>query len=64
MNGNGETNPGGNQNWGAMLPNLIVTTHSGVYNPRSFGTVNTIEIVNGSMHLITVQRVYDPPVYE
>ncbi|MGN7723463.1 hypothetical protein [Chitinophaga sp. 22620] len=64
LNGNGETNPGGNQNWGAMLPNLIVTTHSGVYNPRSFGTVNTIEIVNGSVHLITVQRVYDPPVYE
>lgn len=63
-NGNGLTNPFGNQNWGAMLPNLIVTTHSGVYNPRSFGTVNTIEIVNGSVHLTTVQRVYDPPVYQ
>lgn len=62
-NGNGQTSPGGNLNWGAMLPNLIVTTHSGIYNPRSFGTVNSIEIVNGSVHLITVQRVYAPPVY-
>jgi hypothetical protein len=45
-----------------QTPNLIVTTPSGQYNPRSFGTINTIEIVNGKTYLMTVQRKYDPPV--
>jgi hypothetical protein len=48
---------------GATLPNMIVNIHSGVYNPRSFATVNTIEIVNGNVYLTTVQRKYAPPVY-
>lgn len=45
------------------LPNMIVNIHSGVYNPRSFATVNTIEIVNGNVYLTTIQRKYAPPVY-
>jgi len=46
-----------------MLPNMLVNIHSGVYNPRSFATVNTIEIVNGVAYLTTIQRKYPPPVY-
>lgn len=48
----------------ALLPNLIVNVHSGTYNPRSFATVNTIEIVNGNVYLTTVQRKYAPPIYK
>jgi hypothetical protein len=57
---------GSRQNFeqGALfLPNMIVNIHSGVYNPRSFATVNTIEVVNGNAYLMTVQRKYPPPVY-
>lgn len=46
-----------------LLPNMIVNIHSGQYNPRSFGTVNTVEIINGFSYLMTVQRKYAPPVY-
>lgn len=46
-----------------LLPNMIVNIHSGIYNPRSFATVNTIEVVNGNVYLTTVQRKYAPPVY-
>lgn len=52
----------GNDN-GAQLPNMIINIHSGKYNPRSFATVNTIEIVNGNVYLTTVQRKYAPPIY-
>lgn len=45
------------------LPNMIVNIHSGKYNPRSFATVNTIEIVNGRAYLTTIQRKYAPPIY-
>lgn len=45
------------------LPDLIVTTASGKYRSRSFGAVNSIEVINGSVYLTTVQRVYDPPSY-
>lgn len=54
--------PIGNDN-GATLPNMIVNIHSGIYNPRSFATVNTIEIVNGYVYLTTIQRKYAPPIY-
>ncbi|MFC3196691.1 hypothetical protein ACFOET_03605 [Parapedobacter deserti] len=50
-------------NNGIALPNLIVQTHSGVNNPRSFSTVNSLEVVNETVYLTTVQRVYDPPIY-
>ncbi|WP_211324752.1 hypothetical protein [Chitinophaga skermanii] len=46
-----------------LLPNMIVNIHSGRDNPRSFATVNTIEIVNGNAYLTTVQRKYPPPIY-
>ena len=49
--------------FGTLMPNMIVSTHSGVHNPRSFGTVNSFEIVNGDIYLTTVQRVYDRPIY-
>jgi len=45
------------------LPNTIVNIHSGTYNPRSFATVNTIEVVNGNVYLTTIQRKYAPPIY-
>lgn len=48
---------------GLHLPGMIVNIHSGMYNPRSFATVNTIEVVNGNAYLTTIQRKYPPPVY-
>lgn len=61
---NGKVDPsGGSGNLGTLLPNLMVTTHSGLHNPRSFGTVSSIEIVNGDSYLTSVQRVYAPPIY-
>jgi hypothetical protein len=46
-----------------VLPNMLVNIHSGTFNPRSFATVNTIEIVNGNVYLSTIQRKYAPPIY-
>lgn len=60
MTGNTDRN---DQQNAAKLPNMIVNIHSGTYNPRSFATVNTIEVVNGSVYLTTIQRRYAPPVY-
>jgi hypothetical protein len=61
---NGKVDPSeGSAQIGTLIPNLIATTHSGEHNPRSFGTVNTIEIVNGDAYLTTVQRVFAPPTY-
>lgn len=47
----------------AILPNLLVNIHSGVNNPKTFATVNTIEVVNGKVYLTTIQRKYAPPIY-
>lgn len=47
----------------ATFPNMIINTHSGIYNPRSFASVNTIEIVNGRAYLTTIQRKYPLPIY-
>lgn len=58
----GQTDLKSNDN-GALLPNLLVNIHSGIYNPRTFATVNTIEVVNGEVYLTTIQRKYAPPVY-
>lgn len=46
-----------------IFPNMIVNVHSGVNNPRSFGVVNSVEVVNGNVYLTTVQRKYAAPVY-
>lgn len=46
-----------------VMPNLVVTTRSGNDNPRSFATVNSIEVINGLVYLTTVQRQYAPPIY-
>lgn len=53
----------GDENY-VLLPNMIVNIHSGIYNPRSFATVNTIEIVNGKAYLTTIQRKYAAPIYK
>lgn len=53
----------GDENY-VLLPNMIVNIHSGVHNPRSFATVNTIEIVNGKAYLTTIQRKYAAPIYK
>lgn len=42
---------------------LIISVHSGRHNPRSFATVNTVEYVNGQMYITSIQRRYDPPIY-
>lgn len=46
-----------------ILPNMIINVHSGADRPRSFGVVNTIEVVNGHIYLSTVQRKYAAPTY-
>ncbi|WP_143305860.1 hypothetical protein [Chitinophaga vietnamensis] len=43
------------------LPNLIKYTASGPYPQRSFATISTIEIINGQVYLMSVQRNYPPP---
>jgi len=48
---------------GTLLPNLLVNIHSGKDNPKTFATVNTIEVVNGRIYLTTIQRKYAPPIY-
>ncbi|GGH69548.1 hypothetical protein HNQ91_002833 [Filimonas zeae] len=45
------------------MPNMVLNVHSGVDNPRSFGSVNSLEFINGRMYLMTIQRKYAPPVY-
>lgn len=42
---------------------LIVTERSGIYNPRYFATVNTIEYINAKVYITTIQRKLDPPIY-
>lgn len=59
---NGKVRMTSNDN-AAILPNLLVNIHSGVNNPKTFATVNTIEVVNGRVYLTTVQRKYAPPIY-
>jgi len=48
---------------GTILPNLLVNVHSGINNPQTFATVNTIEVVNGRVYLTTIQRKYPAPIY-
>ncbi|NIG57126.1 hypothetical protein [Chitinophaga sp. Cy-1792] len=43
---------------------MVISIRSGIYNPRSFATVNTVEYVNGNMYITTLQRRYDPPIYK
>lgn len=42
---------------------LIVSERSGIYNPRSFATVNTVEYINRRFFVTTIQRKFDAPVY-
>ncbi|VTR44048.1 hypothetical protein [Sphingobacterium thalpophilum] len=46
-----------------FFPGLTVNVHSGKDNPRTFGVVSSIEIVNGNAFLTTVQRTYPQPIY-
>lgn len=48
---------------GVNTPNLIINTHSGRDNPRSFASVNTFEVINGEVYLMALQRKYAPPIY-
>lgn len=45
------------------LPNMLVNIHSGNHNPKTYATVNTVEVVNGYVYLTTIQRKYQPPIY-
>lgn len=58
---NGSQKP--TMSYGASLPNMLVNIHSGKYNPRSFATINTVEVVNGGVYLTTIQRKYPAPIY-
>jgi hypothetical protein len=58
---NGSTGPA--RSMGAYQPNMLVNIHSGKFNPRSFATVNSVEVVNGSVYLMTIQRKYPAPEY-
>ncbi len=62
---NGKVQIGGSSPLGSgvPLPNLLVSLHSGIDNPRTFATVSTIEIVNSHIYLTTIQRKYPGPVY-
>lgn len=51
------------QTTGTPQMNLIIQAHSGKNNPQSFATVNSIEVVNGDVYLITNRRKYAPPIY-
>lgn len=42
---------------------LVVSVRSGIYNPRSFATINTLEYINRKFYVTTVQRKFAPPVY-
>lgn len=46
-----------------FFPGLTVSVHAGTDNPRTFGVVNSIEVVNGNAFLTTVQRKYPQPIY-
>ncbi|PRD47825.1 hypothetical protein [Sphingobacterium haloxyli] len=52
-----------NPTGGHILPGLVVNVHSGTHNPRTFGVVNSVEVVNGNVYLTTVQRRYPQPIY-
>lgn len=58
---------GGNEHSLAIMADirsgLIVTERSGIYNPRYFATVNTVEFINDKFYITTIQRKFDPPVY-
>ncbi|MEC5143466.1 hypothetical protein [Chitinophaga sp. 212800010-3] len=49
---------------GDVRTGMVITVYSGIYNPRSFATINTVEYVNGNMYITTLQRRYDPPIYK
>ncbi|SFC78371.1 hypothetical protein SAMN05421747_1264 [Parapedobacter composti] len=46
------------------LPNLLLNVHSGVNNPQTFGSVSSIEYINGLVYLTTIQRTFPAPIYE
>ncbi|MVZ62585.1 hypothetical protein [Sphingobacterium humi] len=48
---------------GYNLPNLLINIHSGRDNPKSFTSVNTFEIINGEVYLLSMQRKFAPPIY-
>ncbi|MFC3196466.1 hypothetical protein ACFOET_02445 [Parapedobacter deserti] len=46
------------------LPNLLLNVHSGRNNPQTFGSVSSIEYINGFVYLTTIQRTFPAPIYE
>ncbi|MGN5954036.1 hypothetical protein ACP6L2_05405 [Sphingobacterium lactis] len=48
---------------GIVLPNLLINIHSGEHNPKTFASVNTLEIINNLLYLTTIQRKYPAPKY-
>lgn len=47
----------------SWLPNLVKYTASGNYRQRSFATISSIEIINGQVYLMSVQRSYPAPAF-
>jgi len=48
---------------GIILPSLLINIHSGEHNPKTFASVNTLEIINNLLYLTTIQRKYPAPKY-
>lgn len=46
-----------------MVPNMLVNIASGTQKSKTFATVNTIEVINSNVYLMTVQRKYPAPTY-
>ena len=46
-----------------FFPGLTADVHSGIYNPKTFGLVSSIEIVNSHVFLMSVQRKFPQPIY-
>ncbi|MFB6456436.1 hypothetical protein ACE38W_14280 [Chitinophaga sp. Hz27] len=49
---------------GDLRTGMIISIHSGNDNPRSFSSVNTVEYINRKFYVITIQRSFEPPVYQ
>lgn len=51
------------QSGGVGMPNMIVSVPSGKHAMRSFSSINTVEIINGDVYVMKLQRRFDPPSY-
>jgi len=58
---NNQYKPSDNRN--TFFPGLTAQVHSGINNPKSMSLVSSIEIVNGQVFLMSIQRKFPQPIY-